>query len=226
MQYLSRFTDYLVGDAQLDIDAEPDPFIRTFARSTEFIAFHRRTAILRRHPASHAGRMPAEWNLRGATAPLIETDSIVPLIAAEADDVAKPSGRLTVHLAFLGDVTTEAALIGGARDNGRSPIQGFSVCLDDVAASDMEYRVLSRGDVWSEWVASGQFAGSRGQGIALRGFAVRLKGAMAEAYGCAYVGSFEGSDDLVYADDGQPCLTPDLAVLEAMHIVFRRHATG
>ncbi len=90
----------------------------------------------------------------------------------------------------------------------------------------MEYRVLSRGDVWSEWMASGQFAGSRGQGIALRGFAVRLKGATGGVYRCTYAGSFEGSDDLVFADDGQPCLTPDLAVLEAMHIVFRRRAAG
>ena len=58
MQYLTKFAAYLVGDAQLDIEAEPDPFIRTFARSTEFIAFlppHRDFAPpprVRRRPCS------------------------------------------------------------------------------------------------------------------------------------------------------------------------------
>ena len=49
--YLHRLADYLVGDAVIAIADEPDGFIRSYARSTEFIALHRRTALLRRKPA-------------------------------------------------------------------------------------------------------------------------------------------------------------------------------
>ncbi len=49
-RYLHRFADYLVGDAVINIADEPDGFIRSYARSTEFIALHRRTALLRRKP--------------------------------------------------------------------------------------------------------------------------------------------------------------------------------
>ena len=47
-QYLQKFSDHLVAGEQFDISREPDPFIRSFARRTEFVALYRRTAILRR----------------------------------------------------------------------------------------------------------------------------------------------------------------------------------
>ena len=46
--YLQRFTDCMVGDVALDLSDQQDAFIRSFARKTEFIAFHRRTAVIRR----------------------------------------------------------------------------------------------------------------------------------------------------------------------------------
>ncbi len=226
MQYLSTFAQYLVGDAQIDIAAEPDPFIRTFARSTEFIAFHRRTAILRRHPASRADRLPADWNRREARPQSNAGVPFPPLIALDPATVPYPSGALTVHLGFRGDVTTEGALIGGSRGSGGQLIQGFAVRLDDTARSDLEYRVLSQDDVWSDWTESGTFAGTRGRGLALRGFAVRLSGALADACRCTCAAAFEGAGDLILADDGQPCVAPDGGALEAMHIVFQPRATG
>lgn len=49
-EYLKQFADYLVADGVVDIRLETDPFIRSFARRTEFIALYRRTAVLRRKP--------------------------------------------------------------------------------------------------------------------------------------------------------------------------------
>ncbi len=46
--YLQRFTDWMVADKVLDLSNQPDAFIRGFARKTEFVAFHRRTSIIRR----------------------------------------------------------------------------------------------------------------------------------------------------------------------------------
>ena len=50
-EYLHRLCDYLVGDTALDISREPDAFIRSFAPNTEFMAFYRRTCVIRRKPA-------------------------------------------------------------------------------------------------------------------------------------------------------------------------------
>ena len=46
-RFLQRMTDYMVGDAVLDIASEPDPLIRSYARRLEFIAYARRTAVLK-----------------------------------------------------------------------------------------------------------------------------------------------------------------------------------
>lgn len=50
-KYLHLLLDYLVGDAALDISKEPDAFIRSYARLTEFVAFYRRTAVIRKKEA-------------------------------------------------------------------------------------------------------------------------------------------------------------------------------
>lgn len=47
-RYLQRLADYMIGDAVLDITAEPDAVIRSYARRLEFIAFARRTAVIKR----------------------------------------------------------------------------------------------------------------------------------------------------------------------------------
>lgn len=46
-RFLQRMTDYMVGDAVLDISREQDPFIRSYARRLEFITFARRTSIIK-----------------------------------------------------------------------------------------------------------------------------------------------------------------------------------
>ena len=46
-RFLQRMADYMVGDAALDIAGEQDTFIRSYARRLEFIAFARRTAVLK-----------------------------------------------------------------------------------------------------------------------------------------------------------------------------------
>jgi hypothetical protein len=47
-KYLHSLCDYLVGDAALDISQEADAFIRSYAPITEFMAFYRRTCVIRR----------------------------------------------------------------------------------------------------------------------------------------------------------------------------------
>lgn len=46
-RFLQRMADYMVGDAVLDIASEQDTFIRSYARRLEFIAFARRTSVIK-----------------------------------------------------------------------------------------------------------------------------------------------------------------------------------
>ncbi|MGI4978539.1 MAG: class I SAM-dependent methyltransferase [Janthinobacterium lividum] len=46
-RYLQAMSDYLVGDRYTDLDAEPDAFVRAHARRLDFVAFARRTAVIK-----------------------------------------------------------------------------------------------------------------------------------------------------------------------------------
>ena len=46
-RYLQRLSDYMIGDAVIDISRERDAFIRSYARRCEFITFGRRTSIIK-----------------------------------------------------------------------------------------------------------------------------------------------------------------------------------
>ncbi len=46
-RYLHAMSDYLVGDRYTDLDAAPDGFVRTHARRLDFVAFARRTVVMK-----------------------------------------------------------------------------------------------------------------------------------------------------------------------------------
>lgn len=216
-QYLQKITEYAVADTQLDIAMEEDPFIRTFARAVEFIAFHRRTAVLRRHclPLS-------EWPRPG----------FIPQRDRDPELVAQPGFRasLIVHEGNFGDVTTIArggpdpdyVLLGGIRFDPARTIQGFAVNLANAAAGELQYKALLNDNTWTEWTPSGNFVGSRGLGVGIRGFAVRLSGPIATQFLCTYSGSFVGHAGLVEASDGVECQA-ETGELEAMQIILQPH---
>jgi hypothetical protein len=45
-EYLKKLCDYMVADAAVNIDLEPDPFLRSYGRQCEFICFSRRTSVI------------------------------------------------------------------------------------------------------------------------------------------------------------------------------------
>jgi hypothetical protein len=211
-QYLQKFSDYIMGDAQLEASAEEDPFIRTFARETEFIAFHRRTAVLRRRHTPLALPIPGE--LFASPPPLLDVEP--------AGGVAPPAS-LTVHLPGRGDVTNDRALVGGVRGSG-NVLQGFALQRKQGPADELQYRALLHDTVWTEWMPAGSYVGSRGKGLPIRGFAVRLRGDMASRFVCSYAGAFFRCDDVVRVNDGGECRAPNDAELEAIHIMLRPRA--
>ena len=49
-KYLQNMLDYVVGDRALEIATEEDAFIRSYAPLTQFLAFYRRTCVIRKAP--------------------------------------------------------------------------------------------------------------------------------------------------------------------------------
>jgi len=126
-----------------------------------------------------------------------------------ATPVAAPGPvSIVAHIQNVGDVDAACGDWVGTRGGGRW-IEGFALLpLVDVAA---DYRVDD-----SVWVKAGGFAGSRGLGIPIRGFAVR-----AERYQCSYRATFVGGAASGWVSDGGVCSAPGLPAVEAMQIVLR-----
>jgi hypothetical protein len=68
------------------------------------------------------------------------------------------------------------------------------------------------------WVEGGRLCGSRGQGAALAGFAVRLKAGADTAYDCEYRGSFRSGRIVGPMRGGAPCRSDPGDLLEAIQL--------
>jgi hypothetical protein len=128
---------------------------------------------------------------------------------------------LLVHLANIGDLENHDALAGGTPGDRHHLIEGFLLRPADENAADIEYKALSRDGDWTEWTPAGGFVGSRGKGIPLQGFAVRVGGDVAAEFDCVCTGNFVGGTDSVQVEGGQECRASDGALLEAIKITFR-----
>ena len=169
----------------------------------------------------------------GRLVPHEVTDKLLlrePLAPPAWDDIHWRAA-LTAHIAYFGDLVSEAApvvgvfggsLVCGSRFGGDlKVIQGFSI-VPVLSTLSLEYRAKLEDGSWTAWVTHGTFIGTRGQARALFGFAVRLTGPLALGFYCLCIGSFVGKPDLVYAHANQSCETDGPHKLEAMQIVFRR----
>ncbi len=204
-RYLQKLSEYVTAGPLLDSAAEEDPFIRTFASRTEYIVFHQGTALL---------RSQVTFDKRDLHSPS-------PLILPNPNDLTDSVGALTVHLGLHGDVTNHKALIGGARGSKSYTIQGFSVQPGCRLAVDLQYKVLLSDGNWTDWIPAGNFAGTRGQGTSVRGFAARLAGQSTGTLECVCAATFVGEDEIVQTRDGEECVGVTASDLEAMQILLR-----
>jgi hypothetical protein len=89
-------------------------------------------------------------------------------------------------------------------------IEALSVTpLDQLAVADIEYKGLTGAGFESPWITNAELCGTRGMGIPLVGFAVRLKPqAAAMGYACAYRGYFRSGAISEPAQNGELCRSP------------------
>jgi hypothetical protein len=129
--------------------------------------------------------------------------------------------RVLAHVENIGDLWVEAGAWAG-RPRSRLRLEGFALAVEgELAPADLAYcAVLADGTV-SPWLAPGAFCGTRGQGLGLRGFCVRLVGAPAWRYACVTAATFLDGTELNATGADIATVAPSGAGLEAMRLELR-----
>jgi hypothetical protein len=127
--------------------------------------------------------------------------------------------EIVLHVQGLGDRRFAGGEWIGSRGQGRI-IEAFSVRpLEKLAATDVEYKAYGSGGRETPWVTAAALCGTRGQGIALTGFAIRLAAQSSRRFDIVYDGAFVKSGVAGPLRNGEPCVSSRIDDgLEAMRI--------
>jgi hypothetical protein len=90
----------------------------------------------------------------------------------------------------------------------RMRMEAFAIRpLETIAPGDIEYMALGLGNRRTPWVTDAKLCGTRGRGLALTGFAVRLAPAMRGQFDVLYEGSFFSGSTIGPNRNGEPCVS-------------------
>lgn len=157
-------------------------------------------------------------NRRGVAArsnPLCESSQVLQL----SGDQTVPNGlsaqggvslQVVAHIQNRGDVPFVGAPWAGFSGK-RLAIEGFALSpLDHISADRIEYKALSTTKTETPWVAGGEFCGTRGKGLPLIGFCVRVKPLEGgKRFECEYSGLFASGKTVGPVKNGAPCWSAD-----------------
>ncbi len=112
--------------------------------------------------------------------------------------------KILVHVQNVGDLEFSEGWAGLVADNFW--IEAFSASLSEPPFPDLlEYKGVNLMDHESAWLSGGEFCGSRGTGIPLVAFAVRVNEAAGIGYSCKYSGRFLSGSVVGPVSDGELC---------------------
>ncbi len=122
--------------------------------------------------------------------------------------IAESSGglptQIIAHIQNLGDIPFTDGLAGCIA--GRLWIEAFAVLsVGQLAPAQIEYCGITADGFQTPWLGNQVLCGSRGRGIPMMGFAIRLKTEIAEQYDCAYTGKFVSGSILGPFKNGDLC---------------------
>jgi len=80
--------------------------------------------------------------------------------------------------------------------------------LEVISSGEIEYKVFSTGGRETPWVSDGRLCGTRGQGLPLTGFAIRLAPPLRNRFDVIYRGAFFASGPAPAASNGEACFAP------------------
>jgi hypothetical protein len=88
-------------------------------------------------------------------------------------------------------------------------IEAFSIRpVDTLLARDIEFKALGPKGRQTPWVTDAKLCGTRGQGLPLTGFAIRLAPHVAERFDVVYQGAFFESGVAGPHRNGELCIPP------------------
>jgi len=126
--------------------------------------------------------------------------------AAQSSAQAVPI-EMTTHIEREGDRRVLAhGWIGSPGQRKR--IEAFGIRpLEAIAPGDIEYMAFGPGNRSTPWVTDAKLCGTRGRGLPLTGFAIRLAPALRERFSVVYEGSFFDFGAVGPIRDGEPCVS-------------------
>ena len=149
---------------------------------------------------------------------------------AQTSDAGSPTSldvRLLAHIRYVGDLSFEAGQAGWPGQ--QMWIEGFAITsIADLPQDSVEYCGIMSNGFETPWIGNQALCGSRGGGLPLLGFAIRLTPEIAANYGTEYSGKFYSGSTTGPVRDGVLCssqLTGDpLEVIEIR--IFKRQNQG
>lgn len=170
------------------------------------------------------GTLPKGEGLPGPITASKQAVLPTPIPSAPPDPpTARASDELgvTAHVQRRGDIVGALGEWVGERGS-KLWIEGFSMLPPpEMRPEDLEYQaVLGRG--WlSPWSQGGQFCGSRRMALPVLGLRVRLRGAAAGAFECAYSATFTDGTMIGPVAAGEACEAENLSPLESFQVILR-----
>jgi len=114
-------------------------------------------------------------------------------------------GEITLQLEGRGAFRYRLQGWTGSPESGGS-IEAFGVrLLEKIKPEHIEYKAIGPGGRETPWVSDAKLCGTRGKGIPLCGFAVRLAPHLINRYGVVYEGSFRKSGVAGPVSEGVIC---------------------
>jgi hypothetical protein len=206
VEYLKQLVDLRLGDEQIDIQLEEDPFLRTFGRMTEYIAFTRHACLIQKRNISRD--------------PFISA----PLRAVDVVDQSPILG-LVGHIGNFGDVVNDGAAFINIPDSFSGAIQGFQLTISSALERQIEYRGRLPDGSWTDWQPGNSFVGSRRKHQSLIGAAARLNGDLQKEFNVELLCKFENSGDIHAAGTGEDCtIETGAQPLRGLQVVLSRPA--
>lgn len=128
-------------------------------------------------------------------------------IAPSAPASAQAGGPVAVGVYRRGQADLEISDADWAGTPG-SGLWIEALCIKPqalITAADVEYKALSANGFETPWLSNAAICGTKGLGMPLIGFAVRLRGNAASAFECEYRGYFRSGEVVGPMRSGLPC---------------------
>jgi hypothetical protein len=169
------------------------------------------STVMLRAPAGGGYVLLTSYNLPGEAAIPLGIE----LRPADAAAAAPPASggpalraEIALHIEREGDRQFTAGGWAG-RLGSRLRIEALAVRpLEAITRGEVEYKVYSTGGRETPWVTDGRLCGTRGQGLPLTGFAVRLAPHLRNGFDVIYRGAFFASGPAPAARNGDACFAP------------------